>query len=156
MGDNATALITQPLPVLPPIAKRKGRPPGYSLDITARICAGIAAGKSIRTICAEDGMPSPDTVFRWLAGLDGADGATFSEQYARAVHHRATARFEQSDQVMADMRAGLIDAQQARVMIDTIKWQCGKESPKRYGDKLELAGDAANPLQLVVRRADQP
>jgi hypothetical protein len=69
--------------------------------------------------------------------------------YARAREIRADARFERVDQVIEDMRAGVVDAQQARVEIDAIKWQAAKEAPSRYGDRLEVAGDPAAPLVQV-------
>jgi len=52
----------------------------------------------------------------------------------RARESRADVRFESIDQIMDDLKAGIIDAQQARVMMDAIKWQCGKEKALVYGD----------------------
>ena len=38
--------------------------------------------------------------------------------------------------------------QKQRLQIDTRKWLLSKLAPKRYGDKLELSGDAENPLMI--------
>jgi hypothetical protein len=38
----------------------------------------------------------------------------------------------------------------ARLMVDTRKWLLSKMFPKKYGDRLELAGDAANPISITV------
>jgi len=83
----------------------------------------------------------------------------FVERYVRARDIRAHARFERIDQVTQDMREGLIDANMARVEIDAIKWMCARENVKKYGDRIELAGDKDNPLTLsiaeVLRQREQ-
>jgi transposase-like protein len=127
------------------MATKRGRPSTYTPEVAAEICARISSGDSVRTICADEGMPEARTIFRWLANYED-----FRHQYAHARESRADARFESIDQVIEDMRLGVIDAQQARVQIDTIKWQAGKESAKRYGDRLELAGDKDAPIQTRV------
>lgn len=128
-----------------------GRPSSFTQEIADEICSQLASGESIRAICDdEEGLPSATTVFRWLAKYP-----EFREQYMCAREARADARFERIDGVVEDMRTGAIDHNQARVEIDAIKWQAGKESPKRYGDRLELAGDKDAPLTITVRRLDK-
>lgn len=124
------------------------RPSEYTEEVAEQICEGIAEGKSIRAVCNQDGMPHVATVFRWLSSVEA-----FREQYTRARQTRADARFERIDDVMADMRAGTIDAQQARVEIDAIKWQCGKEAGK-YDDKMkhEHTGEGGGPLTVQIVR----
>jgi len=34
-----------------------------------------------------------------------------------------------------------------RVRIDTLKWLCSKIAPRRYGERLLMAGDPENPIQ---------
>ncbi len=122
----------------------------YTEEVATAFCAGIAEGKSVRTICEDESMPSTFTIMKWLA-----KNPPFALQYARARETRAHARFESIDAVLEDLRAGTIDPNAARVIIDAIKWQCGKENAKKYGDRLELSGDAANPLTIAVRYQDQ-
>ncbi|RRU17834.1 hypothetical protein EGJ34_06760 [Stenotrophomonas sp. 278] len=57
----------------------------------------------------------------------------------RARASRADARFERLDEIMEEVRTGKLDPSAARVMMDAIKWQSGKENAKRYGEKLQLA-----------------
>lgn len=128
---------------------KTGRPSTYSDQIAAQICARIACGESLRSICRDEGMPSVPTVFSWLASRPD-----FAKQYARA-------REEQAD-VYADEIAEIADAnpetvpvydregQLIEVKIDTAfeawrktridarKWIASKLKPKKYGDKLEL------------------
>ena len=42
--------------------------------------------------------------------------------------------------------------QRSRVRIDARKWLLSKLAPKKYGDKLEFAGDPNNPIVHEIRR----
>lgn len=61
-----------------------------------------------------------------------------ADQYAHALQAMAQNQVDQVEQAIDDMRSGLIDAQQARVEIDTRKWFASKFLPKRYGDKVAI------------------
>ena len=39
---------------------------------------------------------------------------------------------------------------QKRLQVDTRKWLLSKLAPKKYGDRLEVAGDASAPIQAAV------
>lgn len=47
------------------------------------------------------------------------------------------------------------DANSRRVRVDARKWYLSKLAPKRYGDRLELAGDKEAPLHISFRRLDK-
>lgn len=127
-----------------------------------RLCVLIAQGDSIAKIGETEGMPDARTIFRWLAanaGGDEDDPASFRQQYMRARASRADARFERLDEIMQKVEDGRLDPAAARVMMDAIKWQSGKENAKRYGEKVQLA-DAdgeklpAPPPFYVMRKGD--
>lgn len=63
---------------------------------------------------------------------------TSGDSYARALEALAADQVEKAEQVIEDMRNGVIDAQQARVELDARKWFASKFLPKRYGDKAEV------------------
>lgn len=138
--------------------KKTPRPVRFTPELGERVCAKIAVGLSVKKIGKLSGFPAEGTIFRWLATQDpepkqGEEGQVrpfdaFREQYMRAREIRADARFESLDNIMDDLRKGVIDAQQARVMMDAIKWQTGKEKAKVYGDAVTLKGDKDNPLQI--------
>ena len=44
-----------------------GRPSSFTAKLGEVICARLADGRSLRSICADGDMPSATTVFRWLA-----------------------------------------------------------------------------------------
>ena len=68
-----------------------GRPSDYSPEICAEICARLADGRSLRSICRDDDMPHTATVFVWLE-----KHPAFSEQYARARESQADALFDEA------------------------------------------------------------
>lgn len=129
-----------------------GRPSTFTQDLADRICAELADGRSLRSICREGWAPSTQTVFRWLREHDG-----FRDQYARAKEESADALIEEMAEI-ADMppaytaegKIDPADVNNRRLQIDTRKWLASKLKPKRYGDKLELAGDAKAPLTVQV------
>jgi len=146
------------------------RPTDFSAELALEICERIAAGESVRAITADDHMPAERTVYRWLAAR-----AEFCQQYARAREAQADALV---DQIIAIADAPLIgtvttekevvcdgvlapttetrtsDAvDRSKLMVDARKWAAAKLAPKKYGNKLELSGDADNPV--VVERIER-
>lgn len=132
------------------VGNNGGRPSLYTEDLAARICAEIADGKSMRTICLQDGMPDLTTIFRWIA-----DKPEFCQQYTRAREMQADKYAEETIQIADD---GLNDTYvdengnkrtdqdvvaRSRLRVDARKWFVSKIAPKKYGDKItqELTGE---------------
>jgi hypothetical protein len=135
--------------------------------MAAEICTRIGSGKSLRTICRADDMPGARTVYQWLAAHKD-----FAQQYARAREQQADALAEEileiaddgtNDTQVTEDGAVLVNHDhiaRSRLRVDARKWLASKMAPKKYGDKLELAGDPDNPVRiekierLIVRPAD--
>mgnify|MGYP002363028391 FL=1 len=149
-----------------------GRPTDYTPDLADRICARLAAGESVRTVCGDDDMPDASTVFRWLRLH-----TVFREQYTRAKEEAADALVEEMLDISDDGRNDWMErfgkegeaigwqvngehVNRSRLRVETRKWIAAKLKPKRYGDKLALTGDDGGPLQVSVndptRRDRQP
>jgi len=114
------------------------RPTDFNEDIAEHICSEIASGRSLRSICDDEGMADKSTVFRWLSRHE-----TFRDQYARAQEDRTAALAEDILEI-ADQYDNLQDKldtehiQRAKLRIDARKWLMSKMAPKRYGDKAEI------------------
>ena len=123
-----------------------GRPSIYSEELAARICERLAAGESLRKICADDDMPDRSTVRAWAL-----DNPTFSAQYARAREIGWTDIAEDLLDI-ADDKLG--DPQRDRLRVDTRKWLLSKMLPKVYGDKQqhEVSGPDGGPLIIAWER----
>jgi hypothetical protein len=112
----------------------------YPLDIEDKICEQITQGYAIHAFCnGKNGFPTEQAVYLWFR-----DRPLFFEKYERARAMRAEARFNKIDQYKEQVIAGTMLPDVARVIIDTEKWQAGKESPK-YADKA-----AQNNVQINV------
>lgn len=126
---------------------KKGLTPDDRLRIAEAVFSSIASGESLRSACKPHNI-SHTAFLTWMA-----EDEQLADQYTRARATRADARFEKVDEIMDDLRANRIDAQQARVMLDAIKWQTGKENAKRYGDKLDVTtgGEKVNNTVTIQR-----
>lgn len=123
--------------------KKRGQPTKYTAKLGKEICGLISQGYSVHKISQKPEMPCPASIFNWLT-----DHKDFLDKYMRAREERTNARFEKIDSVIDDLREGIIDHKIARVEIDAIKWQLGKEAPLKYGDRVTLAGDRDAPLNI--------
>ena len=81
--------------------------------------------------------------------------AHLAVQYAKArdamLEKMADDTLDIADQDPAMTAEGKLDGvsvAHARLRVDTRKWLLSKLAPKKYGDKLELSGDAANPIAV--------
>ena len=122
-------------------AKPRGRPSGYSDEIAHEICEELAKGRSLLSICAEQGKPSQSMVYRWLE-----DRAEFREKYVRARERQAD-NFADSVHQIAQFEE---DTARARLRIDAIKWHTEKLHPRVYGPRQHhtLAGDEDAPIKV--------
>lgn len=56
--------------------------------------------------------------------------------------------------VMEQVEKGYMNPDAGRLLISAMQWRASRLKPKRYGDKVTLAGDAENPLQFLASRLD--
>jgi hypothetical protein len=115
----------------------------YTDEIGKAICKDIACGDTVEIACAKSDVGNR-TFYTWLS-----ENTELQQNYMRARETRADAHFESSAKLMEDLRNGVIQSDQARIMLDEIKWKCAKQSAKKYGDSQTIKGDKENPLQFV-------
>lgn len=119
------------------------------------ICQSIASGMSLREWSRDNGF-AVSTVHTWID-----EDKARAEQYAHARDERAELIFDELDGHCnkAVMAESAVKVAGLRLKVDTLKWKLGKMNPKKYGDKLELAGDKESPLTVQIVRlsdADKP
>jgi hypothetical protein len=117
----------------------------------------MGEGRSLRKICSEDkekieGLPAASSFCRWVD-----EDTALAEQYARAREglmeywaQRITelgelAREEAVALGREEIPAGPV-VNAYRLEADNLKWLLSKLAPKKYGERLELAGDGNAPL----------
>ena len=133
---------------------KTGRPSTYTIDTASVICDRISKGESLKAICSSPGMPDQVVGYGWLGRQP-----EFAQMYARA-------REEQAD-TLADEIAALADEQPRMVVddkgvaridsawvqwqknrVEARKWVAAKLKPKKWGERIQVAGDADNPLRV--------
>jgi hypothetical protein len=127
-----------------PAAKKTGRLSSFTKAKGDRICNLIAAGKSLRQIAGVDGIPPRQTILDWLHAQPA-----FSCQYARARKDQADLYAEMCIEIASSAKPESV--QVSRLQVDVLKWTAAKLRPKRWGDRLELAGDPDAPIVTIPK-----
>lgn len=110
-----------------------GRPTDYNFDLVKQICLRLSEGEKLPTILAEDGMPSRATFFNWKR-----DNKEFLDLYVNVQQDKGELFIEEIDNTIEELKKGKLDASQANVIVQTLKWKAAKFYPKMYGEKTEL------------------
>jgi hypothetical protein len=133
----------------------------YTPEMAARICAEIIDGKSVRSICKMEGMPSKITVMRWLRSHED-----FKELYDRACVERAEAYAEEIVDIADDgtndyvpdgddgVRFDHEHVQRSKLRVEARKWICAKMKPRKYGEKVETTHQVGDTLQALLKEID--
>ena len=142
--------------------KKIGRSSTYTKQIADVICIRLSEGESLKDIVKDEGMPNRATVYRWLL-----EQPVFCDKYTRAREEQAdtladeiiaiadespqTVEVRDKEGNVLDIKidSGYVNYQRQR--IDARKWTAMKLKPKKYGDKLELAGDPNSPLKMEIQ-----
>lgn len=131
-----------------------GRPSDYTEELTDVICSRVSMGESLRSVCRDPEMPSPETVYRWFRLYP-----EFRDQYARAKEDSADSHEDmiidisdnpQGQPVIDDDGKPLLDAdgnvvtvinnvaiQHASLRVNSRKWAASKLKPKKFGEKVQ-------------------
>ena len=147
-----------------PPKKKIGRPSKYTPEVAQKMCEMLAEGIPLREICRQEGFPEWRTVYDWMYRDDalGSAGVGLSAAIARAreIGYEALAEeclriadnptFGQK-QVMTDQGTSTTVEDMLghrKLQIETRLKLLAKWNPKKYGERVALAGDAENPLKI--------
>jgi hypothetical protein len=142
-----------------------GRPSEYTPEVGITLCVQLVEGKSLRSICRQEGMPGLSTVFQWLAAHP-----EFAEQYARAREAQADTLADEITDIADTPLVGQVKKTTAdgveiteedmlghrRLQIDARKWIASKLKPKKYGEKIdhEHTGKGGGPIVISSTDAE--
>ena len=122
-------------------------------NVSALVLEGMRSGLSAFKACKRAGV-NQSTFNDWLNG-----DAALAAEYARAredlLEMMASDLIDIADRPVGSTESGATDSgavADKKVQIDTRKWLLSKLAPKKYGDKLEVSGDPANPLLQRIER----
>lgn len=128
-----------------------GRDTTYTEEKGEEICFRIANGESLISICADEHLPTPATVYRWLQR-----DAEFQDMYATARRFQADYLFDETRELAHEVTPGNVWA--CRFKFDLIRWQAPRLAPRKYCERL-VAQDAAEmeqPMTVVIRKFTDP
>jgi len=93
----------------------------------------IADGATLDKLCLEPGMPSRSAVYGFMRAIPGARA-----RMDEATGQRADWRAGKIHDLAAQVEAGTLDPQAARVAIDAHRFLAAREAPGRYGDRAAI------------------
>lgn len=131
----------------------------FSREVFDSICEKLAEGRSLRSICREDDMPSIGTFLRRVD-----EQPELAEHYARARALCIDALAEDILDIADTPQMGQKSVSKAtgleitegdmiehrRLQVDARKWLLAKMAPKKYGDKVEqtIQGPGGSAVQI--------
>ena len=144
--------------------KKTGRPSKYTPEIAQEIVERLSNAEPLRQICRDGHMPAWQTIYDWMYRDDalGAEGVGLSRAIARAREVGYEALAEEclriadnpqwgQKQIMTDQGTSTTVEDMLghrKLQIETRLKLLAKWNPKKYGDRVQLAGDAENPLKV--------
>jgi hypothetical protein len=139
------------------------RPSTFTPEIGDIICGKIVEGLSLRTICLDEALPEPATVYRWLRTND-----VFREQYTRAREDQAEGYADDivgiSDEreyekievegVLVGVKFDATAVQRNKLRVEARKWTAAKLLPKKYGDRTQVEHSGKVGLESIIAGED--
>jgi hypothetical protein len=133
---------------------KTGRPSTYDPAVATKICEQLSEGISLREICRQDGMPPWQTVYSWMER-----DASLVEAIARAREIGYDALAEECLKIADDGTNDYVEGergpqlnsehiQRSKLRIETRLKLLAKWNPKKYGERVQVAGDADSPLKV--------
>jgi hypothetical protein len=146
--------------------KKTGRPSKYTPELVAEICQRLSTGEPLRQICRDEHMPHWTRMYGWMS-----QDPDLSLQVARAREAGYDAMAEEALEIADTPRlgakkvfsSGAEDGEDSmtvteedmlghrKLQIETRLKLLACWNPKKYGNKVQHAGDADNPLRIEVQ-----
>jgi uncharacterized glyoxalase superfamily metalloenzyme YdcJ len=143
------------------VAKKKiGRPSTRTPAVVKEICDRLSSGEPLRAICRDPRMPGWDTVYDWMARDEGfaLQVAQARENGVEAIAQDTLAMIDAPPQVVVDNN-GVSRIDPAYVQWTKLRTEQRMKllacwSPNRYGNRVQVAGDKENPLQVNIQTSE--
>lgn len=135
----------------------------FSQEIFDLILERIMCGESVNAICADAGMPSRNSFYRWVLKDD-----ELRDKFDSALNARSHAMAEDllaiADEPVGSLESGATDTgavNKQRLQVDTRKWLMSKMTPKKYGDRVDhVSSDGSmsqkpTVIELVAKQKEE-
>lgn len=132
--------------------KKLGRPSSFTPELGRLICERLSKGEPLAVICRDDNMPAVRTVSDWKL-VDANFSADFVRAREDGFDALAAECLEIADETSGDTimteggeRANSEWISRSKLRVETRIRLLAKWDPKRYGEKMTVAGDPEAPL----------
>lgn len=139
--------------------KKNGRPTKRTEAVVQCILDGLTAGTPLTVLCSPVDMPATSTVYDWLSADEALSG-----QFARAREAGFDAIAVEAQKIIDEYPERTATEHGDKVDPGYVQYQknraelrlklLAKWDPKRYGERLALAGDESAPLRISVTGDD--
>jgi hypothetical protein len=140
--------------------KKIGRPTKRTPEVVKEICDRLSNGEPLRAICRDSHIPNWDTVYDWMARDEGFAllVAQARENGVEAIAQDTLAMIDAPPQVVVDNN-GVSRIDPAYVQWTKLRTEQRMKllacwSPNRYGNRVQVAGDKDNPLQVNIQATE--
>ena len=137
--------------------KKIGRPSVYSKEIADKMCELLSEGVPLREICRMEGMPYWRTVYLWMSKDENlnthiarAREAGYDQMAEECLHIADNPHYGQTQTMSDDGTTTKVEDMlgHRKLRIETRLKLLAKWNPKKYGDRVALAGDPDAPIKL--------
>jgi hypothetical protein len=120
-----------------------GRPPTSKPTAEQKedLIRAISEGESMRSACERIGTD------RYACLREIEADPDFRTSIARAREFAGEAHADRAGEIIDKVERGELDPQAGRVILAGLQWQAAKQAPKRFSERMTLAGDRESPLQ---------
>lgn len=102
----------------------------FDIELVKQICLLVEDGMNIKTALQTDSkFPSFNTWCRWKR-----ENSTVRDLYVNAIQDKSESVLDEIDNTVEDLKNGKLEASEANVIIQTLKWKAAKFYPKMFGD----------------------
>lgn len=123
-------------------------------DFFEAVIESVSAGQSVSTFARTFGL-APTRVCAWLAtGLDETQKATYDS--AREI--RAASMADRILEICDQVETGLLSPQQAKLIVDNLKWIAARLDPHIWGDRIQVKAEVKTTAEMhldAVRQLSQ-
>lgn len=124
----------------------------YCPETARQMCEQLSDGIPLRQICRQEGFPAWQTVYDWmwrdpdLAGAIARAREVGQDAIAEDIYRQIEAPPARIEDEQGRSRIDPGYVQWIRVQAEVKLKLLAKWNPKRYGDRVSLAGDAGSPV----------
>lgn len=106
----------------------------FDISVVNCVCELVADGMNVKAaLKTNENFPTYETWRRWKN-----ENSEVYALYVKALQDKGESVDFMIDEVIQDLRDGIIDASTANVIIQTLKWKAAKYYPKMFGDKVDV------------------